>query len=578
MSKAWRWKVIGIIVLTFIMVLNLLPSLLQEDVLPLWYKDVFEKKIKLGLDLQGGIHMILGVEVSKAIKDKADRVAEDYTDFFTNEKIGIEYIKPINDEPELEFLMKTEEDMSKVKKELNDDNQRLTIKSSGGKDGRQIIVGFKSDYINDVKDKAVDQTMKTINNRIDQFGVTEPSITKRGDYSIQIQLPGVDDPERAKALIGRTAQLEFKIVDDESSFMSNLKDSLPEGITMDFYNYSGPNGAQVTESYLISKKRLTIVNFLDGKVPKDHEVAYSKFEDKFETKYRTYYLTKKAVLTGDYLIDARVQIDQQQNQPYVSLNFDKTGAKIFEKVTDLNKKKRMAIVLDGMVDSAPVIQEKIGGGRAQITLGGLKSFEELLNDARDLEIVLKAGALPAPVKILEERTVGPSLGQDSIEKGTKSILIGGIIVLIFMLIYYKIAGIIANLALMLNMCFIMAILAMFEATLTLPGLAGIALTIGMAVDANIIIFERIREELARGRTPRVSVDTGYKKAFSAIIDANVTTFIAGVVLYQYGSGPIKGFAVTLMIGIICSLFTAVVVTRQVFDYVTIGKQAKSLKI
>ena len=267
-----------------------------------------------------------------------------------------------------------------------------------------------------------------------------------------------------------------------------------------------------------------------------------------------------------------MQIDNRYNEPYVSLSFDSRGARLFEQVTGQNIKKRLAIVLDNRVNSAPVIQDKISGGQAQI------SGRYSTNEARDLAIVLRAGALPAPVKIIEERTVGPSLGKDSIEKGFKSMLIGGAIVIVFMVIYYGLSGIIADIALLLNILFIMAGLAFFGATLTLPGIAGIILTIGMSVDANVLVFERIREELRLGKTPRASIEGGYGKALVTILDAQVTTLIAALVLFQFGTGPVKGFAVTLSIGIIASLFTAIFVTRIIFDYLYVQRKMKKIRI
>ena len=278
------------------------------------------------------------------------------------------------------------------------------------------------------------------------------------------------------------------------------------------------------------------------------------------------------MLTGEFIKDARVNIDQRYNEPYVSIEFDSQGAKIFDKITAENVGKRLAIILDNNVYSAPVIQERISGGRAQIN----GRFTE--KEAHDLAIVLRAGALPAPVHVLEKRTVGPSLGHDSIKKGFYSMFIGGMIVLIFMALYYSLAGIVADIALVLNLIFIMAMLAAFEATLTLPGIAGIILTIGMAVDANVLIFERIREELRKGTKIRAAVDNGFSRAFLTIFDANITTLIAAIVLYQYGTGPIKGFAVTLSIGILSSVFTAVFVSRTIFDYVLLNRKVKKLRI
>ncbi|MBW1674785.1 MAG: protein translocase subunit SecD, partial [Deltaproteobacteria bacterium] len=383
-----------------------------------------------------------------------------------------------------------------------------------------------------IKKMAVDQAVETITNRIDQFGVAEPDIRPQGKDRILVQLPGIKDPKRAIDIIGKTALLEFKLVDEDNSLEEALKGNIPPGDEV-LYQIKGEAG---------SKRKIPFL------------------------------LKKRAVITGEYLTDARVQIDSRYNEPYVSLSFDSRGARLFGQITGANIKKRLAIVLDGVVNSAPVIQDKITGGRAQIT--GRFTMDE----SRDLAIVLRAGALPAPVKIIEERTVGPSLGKDSITKGLKSMIIGGIVVILFMVFYYKFAGLLADLALLLNILFIAAGLAFFGAALTLPGIAGIILIIGMAIDANVLIFERIREELRLGKTPRAAVDSGYSKALVTILDANITTLIAALVLFQFGTGPVKGFAVTLSIGIIASLFTAIFITRVIFDYFIIERGMKKVSI
>jgi preprotein translocase subunit SecD len=364
--------------------------------------------------------------------------------------------------------------------------------------------------------------------------VSEPDIRRQGLNRILIQLPGIKDTQRAKDLIGKTALLEFKLVDDTQSIDSALQ----------------------------------------GNVPPGREILYQIDEDPEtqRTSKRPYLLKKRTLLTGAHLTEARVEISNQFNEPHVAITFDKKGARIFERITGDNIKKQLAIVLDNTVYSAPVIQDKIAGGRAQIT--GRFTMDE----ARDLAIVLRAGALPAPVNILEERTVGPSLGADSIRKGLLSMIIGGLLVIIFMVIYYKTAGLIADVALFLNILLIGAGLAGLQATLTLPGIAGIILTIGMAVDANVIIFERIREEVALGRTARAAIDAGYNRATLTVLDANVTTLIAAVVLFQFGTGPVKGFAVTLSLGVIASLFTALILSRMIFDYILMNRKVKTLSI
>ena len=351
-----------------------------------------------------------------------------------------------------------------------------------------------------------------------------------------MQLPGVKDPARAKALIKNTALLEFKMLDEDHKLARELPSRVPAGKEEEVLKEFGPQ------------------------IPPEDEILFERHVDKQTGRVmKTPYLVKKrAVLTGDVLTDARVAIGQFQ-EAYVSVTFDSTGAKLFERITAENVKKRMAIILDNTVYSAPVIQERIGGGRAQIT--GSFSTEE----ANDLAIILRAGALPAPVKIIQDLTVGPSLGRDSIEKGVRSTVIAGTLVVLFMVVYYRLSGAIADLALMLNLVCLVGALAGLNATLTLPGIAGIILTIGMGVDSNVLILERIREELRTGKPVRPAVDAGYDKAFLTIVDSHVTTLITGFALFLFGTGPIKGFAVTLCLGIAINLFTALVGTKVIYD-------------
>jgi preprotein translocase subunit SecD len=427
-----------------------------------------------------------------------------------------------------------EESIEKAKALFKDEFEylKVDVDAQGALFG--YIIEIPETEANEIAELAVDQALEKIRNRIDQFGVAEPDIRRQGQNRILLQLPGIKDPQRAKDLIGRTAQLEFKLVDNTASLQAAV----------------------------------------DGNVPPGRQLLYQVDEDP-QTGQKTktpFLLKKRTLLTGDNLTDARVQIDSQYNNPYVSLEFDKKGARIFERITDENTGKLLAIVLDDRVASAPVIKEKISGGRAQIT------GQFTMNQARDLAIVLRAGALPAPVKILEERTVGPSLGTDSIRKGLISMGIGGLLVILFMILYYKGAGIIADIALTLNVFFIAGGLAAFNATLTLPGIAGIILTIGMAVDANVIIFERIREELTLGKTPRAALDAGYNRATLTILDANVTTLIAAAVLFQFGTGAIKGFAVTLSMGVIASLLTSLVLSRTIFEFTLQKRKVKTISI
>ena len=378
---------------------------------------------------------------------------------------------------------------------------------------------------------APDRALEIIRNRIDQFGVLEPSIQRQGRDRIVIQLPGITDRERAINLVKSTAHLEFRLVSDDAELI---------------------------------KQAMT------GEIVDGHELKAMKTR---EDKVEQLLVEKETALKGDTLVDATTEFSQSSfNQPYVSIVFNNEGGAAFSELTGNNVGRRLAIVLDGTVYSAPAIREKIPSGRAQIT--GNFSVQE----SSDLAIVLRAGALPAPVKIIEERTVGPTLGKDSIEKGIRAIIIGGIAVLIFMTLYYLLAGLIANFALLLNLVLIAGALSYFHATLTLPGIAGLVLTIGMSVDANVLIFERIREESKLGKSIRAAIQSGFQRAFITILDANLTTLITALILFQFGTGPVRGFATVLSIGILSSMFTAIIVTRLVLELLTSGTGKKINKI
>ncbi len=494
-----------------------------------WYSYPPSKKVRLGLDLKGGMHLVLGVDMKKAVDAAVEKEITLLQGDLEEAKVDLDYIKR-KGPTTFEIKVIIPEDLAKVKKVLKRYSE-LEIKEEG-KD--YVVVALRPSEIKRIRENAINQTLEVIRNRIDQFGVAEPTITRVGSDRILVQLPGIKDPKRAINIIGKTARLEFKLLDEEHSVDEALKKGVPPG----------------------------------------DEILYGKRVDKATGRVtKVPYLVKKRVLlTGDHITDARVRIDPMYNEPYVAINFDRVGAKIFARITKENVKKRLAIILDNVVYSAPVIQEPIPNGRAQIT-GHFTSQE-----AHDLAIVLSAGALPAPVKILENRTVGPSLGRDSIRKGVKAAIVGLILVLIFMAVYYRLSGVLADVALLLNMVLIMGALSAFGATLTLPGIAGIILTIGMSVAANVLIFERIREELRMGKTVRAAVEAGFSRAFLTIFDANVTTLIAAVVLFQFGTGPIKGFAVTLSIGIVASMFTAIVFCKTVYDFVLDRFKVKSLSI
>ncbi len=498
----------------------IVPSL--TDRLPaFWKNNLPSDTLRLGLDLQGGMHLVLDVQVDRAVESSLERLNVNLKEALMEQRVRFREVES-NRPDTLVMEIRDRDSADRFRTILKERFPNLKIVSSRTTEGLELVtLKLDEEYLETIKRFAFEQSLETIRNRIDQFGVTEPHIIPQDRNRILVQLPGIDDPQRAVNLIGKTALLEFKLVDDDFSIDEALR----------------------------------------GNIPKDREILYgTKIDRRTGERQRVpYLLHSRALMTGESLEDARVSIGDF-GEPYVSIKFDSQGARDFERITGQNVGKRLAIVLDGVVHSAPVIQERISGGQAQIT--GAFSMEE----ARDLAIVLRAGALPAPVEILEQRIVGPSLGQDSIDKGIRSIIVGTILVIAFMILYYRYSGVIAVTALLLNIILIFGALAAFKATLTLPGIAGIVLTIGMAVDANVLIFERIREELRLGKSPRAAVKAGYEKALSTIIDANVTTLIAAVVLFQFGTGPVRGFAVTLSIGIICSMFTAIFVTRIIFDY------------
>ncbi len=501
--------------------------------LSLWYLYPPRKTINLGLDLQGGIHLVLGVDVDKALEAQVDRVGDAVREALEKKGIGVTRIER-RGITELVVQLASPQSWNDAQAVFQE-QAGFEVKEADAAAGRGVLA-MRAREVAALRDLAVRQGLETIRNRIDQFGVAEPSIQQQGENRILVQLPGVQDPERAKALIGKTALLEFKLVDDRAD----------------------PEAAART-----------------GTVPEGDELLYQRRIDKETGAERKtpFLVNKKAFLTGRDLATARVSIDQNTSEPYVSLEFNAAGGKAFSDLTEANVGKRLAIVLDGNVHSAPVIREKIPSGRAQIT-GGFTTQE-----ATDLAIVLRAGALPAPVQVLEERTVGPSLGADSIRRGLLSTLTAALAVVLFMVIYYRLSGLIADLALALNLLILLAAMAGFHATLTLPGIAGIVLTIGMAVDTNILIFERIREELRGGKTVRAAIDAGFARAFRTVIDTHVTVLVSAAILYQFGTGPVKGFAVSLAIGILASLFTAVFFTRLIFDLIYMGpRRAQTVSI
>ncbi|MEQ9499392.1 MAG: protein translocase subunit SecD [Deltaproteobacteria bacterium] len=593
MERSWYWRLVLVVGLLGLAAYYTAPSAIYfmadpevrrsktkiDAEIPDWMPD---KRFNLGIDLQGGLHLVMGVDVEKAVQSRADRVGDEVLQEMQEKGKDLVSIKRDGDAPELSIVMKDANDWEILKEILESRGDTWTVASHSGV---FVSYGMESQYEQTLREDAVSQALKTLRNRIDKYGVTEPEVRKRGDNSIMIQIAGLtaEDYKQVKDnIIGQTAQLEFKMVDETSQHFVEIagKADKPAEITLSQDTYEAADGI-VSRPYLESTDKQKLKDFLEANPPpNDRVVGIQEFKAnaQAEAVYRTWLLDRRTPLTGDSLTNAFVAYDSDQAQYYVAMKFDKKGAVIFEKLTRENVKRKMAIVLDDAVDSAPIIQGPIPNGNAQITLGGYKSKNEILEDARNLAIVLKAGALPAPVYPQEERTVGATLGDDAVVKGKTALSFAIGLVFILMIVYYRLSGVVGTVALSVNMLFLFAVLAGFSATLTLPGIAGLALTIGMAVDANIIQFERIREELAHGKTARAAVDAGFDKAFSAIFDANVTTLIAAIVLLQYGSGPIRGFATTLGIGVVVNTFTAVVVPRLVLDYFTRGKRVQTLSI
>jgi len=556
MNRSLRWKSLLLLMLVVFSGTTILPSF-YKNVPQWWSKYLAPEGLRLGLDLQGGMHLVLRVDLDKAIENTLDFSANDLREALSDKKITV-VRTPTPDKQTVLFTLPNTSAVSTVKDLVAADFPDLgvDVQESAGSFPR-IQLRLKKEKIDFINQHAVDQSLEIIRNRIDQFGVAEPVIVRQGKDEIVVQLPGVKDPKRALTLIGQTAQLEFKMVADNAGV--DLRGLIRKAEAAGQW-HEGESG-----------KKLNVA--LQNSLPADTRIYFEKSVDK-ETgiESRTPLLIKSQVLmTGEMVKDAQVRVGGNFNEPYVSVDLTGRGGRVFGQITEKSVGKRMAIILDDVVRSAPVIREKILGGKAQIS--GSFTYEE----ATDLAIVLRVGALPAPVSIIQNLTVGASLGQDSINKGLMSGLFGTLLVLVFMVVYYRLSGVIANFALALNILFLFAGLAALQATLTLPGIAGIILSIGMAVDSNVLIFERMREEFAIGKTVKSGIEGGYDKALSTIVDSQVTTLITALALFLFGTGPIKGFAVTLSLGIIFNLFTTLFGTRLCYDILFAKKWLKPLR-
>ncbi len=514
----------------YVVALNLAPTT------PAWLSALGAEPMNLGLDLRGGVHFLMEVDMDAAVKQALNSYASDFRTLLRDNKIR--YRKISIDKGKIRVVFRSQSDRDKALDTLSREFNQLEIKVADGEEKPTLVCQLTRVALRQIKKTALQQNIITLRNRINELGVAEPTVQQQGEDRIVVELPGIQDTAQAKKILGATATLEFRLVD----FEHDVKDALK------------------------------------GRVPPNSKLYYHR-------NGRPYLLNKRVMLTGEHIIDAASILDQN-GQPAVSITLDGKGARAFSNVTRDNIGNPMAVVfIESKVETKDIDGKKVKirkqipeiinvatirdqlSKRFQIT--GLDSTRE----ARDLALLLRAGALAAPINIVEERTVGPSLGQENINKGFISVVIGFVFVLVFMVMWYRVFGMIANLALAANLVLIVALLSMLQATLTLPGIAGIVLTVGMAVDANVLIFERIREELRAGNSPQASINAGYEKAFSTIADANITTLIAAVVLFGFGTGTIKGFAVTLVLGILTSMFTAIMGTRAVINLIY-GRQMR----
>ena len=593
-----------------------------------WIDEVQEESLNLGLDLQGGMHVTLEVQMGKRL----EQLASDTDDTFTaalraaTERARQEDVSVVN-----AFVQEFEERKpdGRLSRYYRNESEGITRRSTNDE---------VQEYLQKKADDAVDQAMDIVRNRVDRYGVTEPSIQKQGSRRVAVELPGVDEPERVRSLLESASQLTFHLMANPQELRASVQrviqyyepsasdtaqvaeaadtttqeasDSMAEdttetpteGTELATADTDTTKGTALTESETdestgpqndllavmqplprqdaplvghVLESDTSRVNELLSRpavrqmLPPDVDLmwgARNLAPEGQEPMYPLLAVKEEPELTGDVITEASVQFDQQTNQPAVSMTMNSEGARTWSRLTGANVGKQVAIVLDNIVYSNPVVEQRITGGRSSID--GLESRQE----AEDIVTILRSGSLPAPVNIIQERTVGPSLGEASIRAGLISVIVGLLLVVLFMIMYYRTAGVVADIALLLNLILILGILAGFGATLTLPGIAGIVLTIGMAVDANVLIYDRVREEQNTGKTLRAAIAAGYEQSLSAILDANITTFFMGVILYSFGVGPIQGFAVTLMAGILSSLFTAIIVTRLIFDYMVEERQ------
>ncbi len=626
-TLSWRARfglVSGVATLAMLTLLPSLESMSGGKVpCPAYLKERIGFKLVAGLDLRGGLRLVYTVDVAEAIKDKRDAYFEDMQselarafefhsgderpteEAFKKLREKVTLIAPRGASNRIDIEFKDPADDAKFDKRFQD-KFRGELDFAHEQGSGKVRYFIREATETDIRERAVAQAKEIILRRVDELGLREAAVSSR-DEDVIVEVPGEDESsfQQIRDIISQTARLEFKLNDDESTFFADLKkdlaktgpdSSLPEGVSFASENVSVgqdenedlitksfefaviTNGKDETSEQSLARFRAWVDTL---NVPPGREIGFEKMVStdpdtlkETDTGWRTYVLQARASITGDLIRDASAQPDQSKGALggwYVAITFTDRGGSIFENITGDNIKRRFAIILDGKVESAPVIQTKIPGGHATITMGSGDPTVQL-ERSRNLELVLRSGALPAPISLSNEQRIGPSLGRDSIRLALQGAMGGAALVIVFMLLYYRRAGLVANTAVGLNLILQLAVLATFGASMTLPGIAGLALTIGMSVDSNVLINERIREELRDGKSPRAAVDLGFGKALSAIIDGHITTLIGGVILAQYGTGPIKGFAITLIVGTISNIFTGVVVSRVFFDLWVHGRR------
>ena len=593
MPRAWMYKVIMVVVMAALSIGVIIPTVfapdkeVPEEDWPGWYSwytgNIYGGQIVQGLDLQGGLHLQYRVDIDTAIRRKVEIFASDIPGQLRDEGVEI-------DDDAVEVLDGTTLRLTMPagdhEEALNDVLSLYPLERTA-EGGTRIRLEMRAEDIEQTRTWAIETAISTIRSRVDSLGVSEPVIRRQGDSDIVVELPGLgeDQYEDAKELIGTTAQLEFRgIHPRDGDFWRNVVGELPddEESTLEFYGNS-IWGTEMSQLQGFSAHLETLDEAHPGAPPADAKIAFleqieyhPRTGEVSQRRYRMMLLNARVEMTGETVSDVGTASDPNTNKPFVSITFDSEGKSLFCDATTRYEGEQLAIVLDDVIKSAPVIEEKICQGRARINMGSSGSFDSIYREVQALVIVLRHGALPAPIEPQFETEVGATLGEESVKKGASAMIVGSVLVLIFMLVYYRGSGVIANVALLLNVLFILAMLTAIGATLTLPGIAGIILTVGMAVDANVIIFERIREELRLGKTARDAVSSGYAKALWTVLDANITTAIAAAVLANYGSGPIRGFAVTLFLGIVSSVFTALFVTRLIFEFLLTKSQSQRL--